>query len=165
MATYELPRTEFLPHPAGPDEGVIYEVRDLGDIETAFGVKRKVAVKVQSFGKLMEDGRPFSVQKMMNLSGHDQSDLYKFRCAALGVTSLKDDQAYSFDDQELIGVRVGYVVEHQVSQKNGNTYGNIGSIWRLDDQTKGEIVLEAQGNAPEAATPTSGKIEDKDLPF
>mgnify|MGYP004453376231 CR=1 FL=1 len=165
MARYELPRTEFLPHPDGPDEGVIYEVRDLGDIETAYGVKHKVAVKVQSFGHMMEDGRPFSVQKMMNLSAHDQSDLYKFRCAALGVKTLSDDKAIFFDDEELVGIRVGYVVEHQISQKNGNTYGNIGSIWRLEDQTKGEIVLEAQGNAPQAATSTSGKIDDKDLPF
>jgi len=165
MAKYTMERTEFVPHPVGPSEGIIYEIRDLGEMDTQYGTKHKVAVKIQSLNHTMQDGRPFSIQKLMNLSGHDRSDLFKFRCAARGIPVLTDKEAYSFDDQELLGVRLGYVVEHQVSESNGNTYGIVATVWRLEDQTKGEIVLEAQGNAPQAATSTSGKIDDKDLPF
>ena len=164
MAKYTMERMEFVPHPVGPSEGIIYEVRDLGEIDTQFGAKHKVAVKIQSLDHKMEDGRPFSIQKLMNLSGHDKSDLFKFRCAARGVAALKDDEAYNFDDGELLGVRLGYVVEHQVSQKNGNTYGNLATVWRLEDQKKGEIVLEAQSQTPEAATAASAPNKD-DLPF
>lgn len=180
MAKFAVPRTEFVPHPMGQSEGVIYEVRDLGEIETPFGIKHKVAIKVQSFTQYIpdEDGKPsdkpFSVQKMMNLSGHEASDLYKFRCAALQVANLTEDQAYNFDDSELLGVRLGYNVAHTVSQKNGNTYANIDSVWRLEDQTKGEIILEPQdaqtegGPSPATAGAPVGAAsatQDENLPF
>lgn len=167
MAVFQIPRTEFVPHPMGPSEGIIYEVRDLGEIETPFGRKHKVAVKVQSLDHTMDDddGRPFSVQKMMNLSGHEASDLYKFRCSALKVSALTEDQIRDFADTELVGIRIGYVVEHTVSTKNGNTYANISTVWRLEDQKKGELILEPQ--AP--PTPTEGSIPDakneEGLPF
>lgn len=176
MAKFEVPRTEFVPHPMGPSEGIIFDVQDKGVIETPFGNKHKVAIKVQSLDKFIPDDddkpttKPFSVQKMCNLSGHEASDLYKFRCAALKVANLTEDQAYNFDDSELLGVRIGYVVAHTVSTKNGNTYANIDTVWRLDDQTKGEITLEAQSGAtPQAATAApgpDGRSEgDTDLPF
>jgi len=164
MAKYEIERTEFVPHPIGPGEGIIYDVRDLGNIETPFGVKHKVSIRIQSIDQRMEDGRPFTVQKMCNVSGHEASDLYKFRCAALKKAALSDEEAYNFDDAELLNVRVGYVISHSVSAKNGNTYGNLDTVWRLDDQTKGKVEIEAPGDAPQAA----GQAEvpaDKDLPF
>ena len=168
MAKYSIERTEFVPHPMGPSEGIIYDVADKGSMETTFGIKRKVSIKVQSLDHMMEDGRPFSVQKMMNISAHEASDLYKFRCAILQVGALTDEQAYSFDDSELLGKRIGDVCEHQVSQKNGQIYAHIStSVWPLTDQTKGEAILEAQskevigGQAPD----TAGAAQNKDLPF
>ena len=138
---YEIPKMEYDPYPKGPSEGIIYELEDKGMIETPFGEKHKLAIKIESLKHQLEDGRPFTIQKLVNLSGHENSDLYKFRCAARGIEGMDADDALSFDPDELIGIRISYVVEHQVSPRNGKTYGNIssGSVWRLEDQSKGEM--------------------------
>jgi len=170
MAKYVMERTEFIPHPIGPSEGIIYEIKDLGIIQTPFGDKHKVAIKIQSISHRMEeDNKPYVVQKLVNVSGHEAGHLYKFRCAALKKTALTDEEAYNFDDQELLNVRVGYVVTHSISSKNGNTYANLDTVWRLDDQSKGSVELELSATATQAA-PAAGngqpeKPNKDDLPF
>lgn len=142
---YEIPKQEYDPYPKGPSEGIIYEIEDKGMIETPFGDKHKLSIKIESLKHKLDDGRPFTIQKLVNLSGHENSDLYKFRCAARGIEVLADDDAYNFDPDELVGIRISYVVEHQQSPRNGKTYGNIssGSVWRLEDQSKGEMQNQA----------------------
>jgi len=61
------------------------------------------------------------------------------------------------------------VVAHSISSKNGNTYANLDTVWRLDDQSKGSVELELSATATQAA-PAAGngqpeKPNKDDLPF
>lgn len=148
MATLTIPKPDFIPHPEGQYDGIIYQVEDLGMQETNFGMKHQVSIKIEALECAMEDGQPFTIQRRVSLSGHQKSTLRKLREQLLGK-KLTDDEAYNFDTEELVGIRVGYIVEHNESAE-GRKFANIANIWPLKDQKKGEI---------------RNKPNDDDLPF
>ncbi len=129
MAKIEIPKTNYIPHPEGSHEGKIYEIEDKGQIETSFGLKHKIAIKIQSNTATMDDGQPFEVQRWCTVSGHPKSDLRKLRETLLG-RKLTDEEAYNLDTNELLEMSVGYVVVHNEGNE-GQVYSNIQNIWPL----------------------------------
>jgi hypothetical protein len=71
-----------------------------------------------------------------NVSGHPKSSLRQFRESIAG-RKLTEQEAYSFDDQEVVGVRVGFLCEHKEGG-NGQIYPNVKAIWRLPEERQRE---------------------------
>jgi len=149
MAYYETPVKEFTPHPNGTFEGRIVAVEDKGEVETPFGTKPKLAIKIESETETMEDGRPFSAWLWVTLSGSPKSNLYKIRTTLLG-RDLTADECGGFEDSEVVDRRVGYQIVHREG-KEGLVFANVSNIWPLK---------EAE---PQPAT--GAAEEDDDCPF
>ena len=183
MAKFDIPRKEFETHPQGLSEGIIYEVEDIGLQETPFGPKHKIIIKTESMQHKVKEGdqagQPLTIWTRYNLSGHKNSQLRPCREAILG-RQLTEDEAHKFDSDELIGVRVFYVIIHQQGN-DGRMYAKIDSIGRLEDQTKGTMTMtpavqepaaqgqpgEPSANTPQvpAGQPMGGGSSGDDLPF
>jgi len=141
-----MPKTEFVPFPAGQQEGIIYDVEDLGQELDPFAppppeghapaTRHRVSIKIEALDKFMEDGQPFMINVRCNVSGHPKSNLRQFRESIAG-RKLTEQEAYSFDDQEVIGVRVGFLCEHREGG-NGATYANVKAVWRLPEERQHE---------------------------
>ncbi|GEM_PF-3072111 len=158
MAVMKMPRSEFIPHPEGQHEGVIVAFEDLGQKETAFGLKHKVSVKIESSTAFMDDGQPFAVWQWYTLSAHPKSELRKLR-EALAGRKLTDVEAYEgFDpDKELIGKRVGFVVVHNEGREGGS-FANLSAIWLLKD-APGQPSGPASPPGPPSDRPAPEQVE------
>ena len=146
MIKIKFQENQFDPHPAGTHQGRIVEVEDKGQIETQFGLKPKLAIKIESDSAKTESGRPFWVWKWVNSSGSTKSTLYKIRRTLAG-RDLTRDERLSFSDTELVDRTIGYQVAH-ISGLEGGTFVSVESIWPLEVD-------------PGAV----GKGEESDLPF
>ena len=184
MPKFDIPKKVFTPYPMGMSEGIIYEVEDVGVQDTPFGPKHKIIVKIESMvHKLVDESTgqptttPMTQWTRYNLSGHKNSTLRAHREIILG-RKLTEEEAHNFDTDELIGLRVQYVILHQEGN-DGNTYARIDSILRHPDQTKGQLfnqpavagsqdprVGEPVAGTPQtpAGQPSDGSNTD-DLPF
>ena len=129
MIKFQLPTSDFIPHPDGTHEGRVVGIEDKGERETSFGLKHKVAIVIESETGSMDDGRPFTASLWVTLSGSTKSKLYKVRTALLGRDLTPEEQT-SFEDTELIGKRVGYQVVHR-DGREGGVFANIDQIWPL----------------------------------
>lgn len=163
MAMYTMERKEFTPYPQGPSEGIIYDVEDLGLEVDPFApppqpgeepkMRHRLVIKIESMQKMMEGeaDRPCILHYRCNMGGHAKSNLRIFRTKVAG-RALTEQEAHNFDDQEVIGVRVGYVVAHREGG-NGATYANLDTIWRLPPERQGVGTIQnaraVQGQAPQ----------------
>ena len=129
MTTFKIPTSNFSPHPSGTFEGQIVAVEDKGQVETQFGLKPKVAIVIESETELMEGGRPYTASLWVTLSSSNKSKLYKTRASLLGRDLTPDERA-SFQDTELIGMRVGYQVVHREGREGG-IFANVDQVWPL----------------------------------
>jgi len=179
MAKYELPQSDFLPHPEGTFKGFIADVVDRGEQETAYGTKHRMSIHIESETCLMEDGRPWVHYVWCNFASGGNATLTKLRQKLLKRT-LTPDEKKTFDaDTEMIGRHIEYQIEHAYGE-NGQTYANL-VTWRLLDgpphpaQEAREKVLAGQeeeaapgdGSAPpwEGDEPPSPEYEEEPLPF
>ena len=113
---YELPTEE-------QHSLTIVEYKDLGVVETNFGDKEKVSIKVEVTDQKAENGEPIYVFVNATKSIGVESTLGKFlRKLGLNVQG-------SFDLDDLVGFKFRAVIEHNVGD-NGKTYANIGSVIR-----------------------------------
>lgn len=170
MATFQIPKSVFVPYPAGQSEGIIYEVEDLGEEVDPFApapaegqpakTRHRVAIKIESLKARMDDGRPYQISIRCNMSGHPRSTLRQRRESIAG-RKLTEQEAFSFDSDSVVGVRVGFSVD-QREGGNGSTYSNIASIWRLDESRQSEGRIQ---NAPAGTPPRAGSADEDDLPF
>ena len=132
MRSYEIPKSEFVPHPDGQHQGTITDVEDKGNLQTKYGDGPKVAVKIESSTAKMDDGRGFIISRLFSLSSHPKSSLRQFREEVLG-RKLSDTEARKFvPEQELFGRRVRYRVEHKGGPE-GVTYANLVSVYSDGD--------------------------------
>ena len=111
---YELPTEE-------QHSLTIVEYKDLGVVETNFGDKEKVSIKVEVTDQKAENGEPIYVFVNATKSIGAKSTLGKF----LRKLGLNVQGAFDMDD--LVGFKFRAVIEHNVAE-NGKTYANIGSI-------------------------------------
>ena len=131
MAIYELPMSDFTPHPAGTFEGRITAVEDKGEKEGQYGVKHKLAVAIESSSEQTDDGQPFTAWLWVNLSPSPKSKLGTLRSTLLGRELTIDERAH-FEDGELVGRRVGYQIVHREG-KEGGVFANVENVWPLRD--------------------------------
>lgn len=179
MATFQIPRSAFVPHPEGQHTGTVSEVEDLGMEIDPFkpppaegekpATRWRVAIKIESDDIKMDDGRPYQIMIRCNMSGHPNSTLYNLRKGIAG-RKLSEVETHNFDPDSIIGVRVGYLVEH-VEGGNGQTYSNIKNnyAWRLpeEEQKKAEPSTTKTPHPldhPSPPAPTEAPPSD-DLPF
>jgi len=158
---FKLEKTKFTPHPEGRCTGVIKEVEDLGVVETQFGNKLKLVVKIVCDKHSTEEGEPMLVAKRFNQSASRRSALTEFR-EIIADRRLEDIELENFDEEaELIGKKVGFQIKHNVTDEA--TYANIANIWPLDETEK-EVVEtnKAKIYKPSDATDVA---DDDDLPF
>jgi hypothetical protein len=111
---YELPTPE-------PHKLTIVEVKDLGAVETNFGTKEKISIKIEVADQKAEDGTPIYVFVNAAKSLGEKSTLGRFLRDKLGITP-----GPAFDTDDLIGYKFEAVIEHNTG-KNGKTYANVGS--------------------------------------
>ena len=120
---------DFTPAPIGLHRGVCCDIVDLGYLDTQWGKKRKIDLKVQ-IAVDMDTGKPFLVSKRYN--------------ATLGQTSTKksnllsdlegwrgreftEQEAKLFDLETLIGVQCQVNIVHNEGTRGG-TFANISAI-------------------------------------
>jgi hypothetical protein len=130
MSIIEIPITDFTLHPAGQFTGRITGVEDRGLIETHFGTKPKLSVKLDCDSATADDSAKYTIAKWFTVSSHPKSALTKFRITLLG-RPLTPEEASGLDPKELLGRRCGYMVSH--TEREGTTYANIDQFWPLDD--------------------------------
>ena len=129
---FEVPQNNFMPHPAGMFTGGIISVTDQGERESTFDGRtkmvHKISIDVRSDTEVTESGEPVVHREFCALSSDRRSTLVKLRQPLLG-RQLNSEEAASFDaDNEMVGRRVNYVIEH--TYRNGKAYANIAS-WSL----------------------------------
>jgi len=154
---FEIPQTNFVPHPAGTYTGTITDVPDQGERESSFEGRtklvHKLSINIKSDTEITENGEPFVHQEWCTLSSDDRSKLVKLRQALLG-RPLTEAERKSFDaDAEMTGRRVIYLIEHTF--QNGKTYANIASwsLQKADGAAPGSSQTlapgEGAGNGPD----------------
>lgn len=121
--------TEFVPPPAGTHLAVCYRFIDLGTQETEFqGQKkhqRKVLMGWELSDELMEDGKPFIVQKRytwsMSEKANLRADLESWRGRA-----FEGKDFGTFNIKNVLGKSCILTIVHNVH--NGKTYANIAAV-------------------------------------
>ena len=138
---YEGEPTEFRPHPTGQHEGIVYMWRDRGSVPTQYGPKHKAVIGIESLTAMdpENDGKPFGIYDFVNISFGRGSNMRQRREQILGRQLTTKEERY-FDPQEILEIRVGYVVVHRTVENT--LYANIDALWRLEDQGKGALVNE-----------------------
>lgn len=151
MARVHAPKAEdYLPHQEGTHRGEIAEVREpkVYPTNTPFEDRPKVMVKIVSTTAMLAEGpkagQPAIITDFWNVSSHKQSIMYQRITALLG-NRLNNDEELDWDTEELVGMNVGYVVEHKIGS-NGSTYANIMNMWPLD-----AVPAVGNGSAPPAS--------------
>jgi hypothetical protein len=150
MTTINIPKSDYIPHPEGRYTGCIVSVEDMGEVETSFGPKLKLAVRLECDSKKMDNGQPYSVSQWYTVSSHPKSNLTKLREMLLGRKLGYDEMSAVNPAVELIGKRVGYLIAHR-EVREGGTFAAIDNIW--------PVVEEPLPSAPASDDP------DSDLPF
>jgi hypothetical protein len=111
---YELPTEEA-------HSLTIVDYKDLGAVETNFGTKEKISIKIEVTDQKDKDGQPIYVFVNATKSIGPKSTLGIF-LRKLGV-----NVGGHFDMDDLVGFKFSAVIEHNKAD-NGKTYANIGSI-------------------------------------
>lgn len=147
MARVPIPKNTFAPHPEGQHRGSVVEVEFKPAVETRFGPKDKLVLKIESKTAFMEDGEhagePFCIWIWDNISNDARSNLRQHREAILGRSLTPTEiESPDFDpEEEMKGVPLIYQVKHNPGTEPGVVYANIVSIMRDD----GALAPAAQG--------------------
>lgn len=163
--------SNFIPAPAGQHSAVCVDVVDMGLLEVTYNGKTKTQHKIRivwQIEEVMEDRRPFIVQKRYTLSLHEKSalrkDLESWRGRGFTPAELE-----GFDVETIIGVPCLLNVIHAV--KDGSTYANVSAIMKLpkgmNALTPRDYVRVCDREPAQAQTTEQdfGGITDDDVPF
>lgn len=115
----------FTPAPEGTHQAVCVDVIDHGEMETAWGKKRKVTIRWQ-LNELMEDGRPFIAQKRYTASLHEKAVL-RHELEAWRGRAFTFDELAQFDLDTVIGVNCLLSIMHKKGDKGG-TFANVMNV-------------------------------------
>ncbi len=159
-------RHTFKPAPAGVHQAVCVDVVDMGLMEvTWLGVtKKKPKLRVVwQIEELMEDGKPFIVQKRYTASLHEKAGLRKDLESWRG-RAFTDAELDEFDVEKLLGVNCLLNVVHVV--REGQTYANVSAVMPIQKGmtrlTQREYVRVVDRTE---ATPDSEPLTVDDIPF
>ena len=138
--SFEFEEKQWELHPEGGFEGRIVEVKDLGEVETSFGMKPQIRIRIESATECMSDGTPFSAFMRVNITGcSPRSNLFKLRKAALG-RDLTREERRGLRSGELEGKRIGYQIAHD-EDREGRIWDNVETVWplRREEAESGDI--------------------------
>lgn len=121
---FDIPKTEFDPHPAGQHTGRIVEVQDRGLQDTSYGQKYKLVIVVESDTAYQGDGAPFALWVWVTLSAGRKATLTRLREKLLGRPLTEDERLHFDADGEMVSRRINYFVEHNYGDA-GQTYANL----------------------------------------
>lgn len=136
---------DFVPHPVTDSKvkGVIVDVTPLKKTQSQYG-EREVFRLVYETEVLKDDGtrhliwsRPYTPS--LNEKANLRKDLKKILGRDLTAAELKE-----FDAESLIGMGVKLLIEHEVSERDGNTYAVISFIG-ADKKTEDNEPLKPSG--------------------
>ena len=116
--------SDFTPCPEGVCNGVCVDVVDLGIVDGNFGPKHMLKV-VWETDQLMDDGRPFIVNKRYSASLNEKSNLFKDLKAWRGKP-FTSDELRAFDMEKVIGAPCQLVIVH--NDKDGSVFANVQTI-------------------------------------
>jgi hypothetical protein len=170
MATYDIPKSIYPPHPAGRHTGVIHHVEDKGLVlNKKFNKEEhKIAVFIKTEGIVRDDGEPWFVQQWFTLSNSPKANLRKFREAVLDRPLSAEELAAPFDDAEIVGRRITYRIDHSEPNEVGQVYGNIrdGSVEPASGPGPDPQAFRSQPARPQqGASRPAQQGDDSDLPF
>ena len=117
---------DFTPAPLGLHRGVCCDVVELGYLETPWGKKRKVDIKIQ-IAVDMDDGKPFLVSKRYTASLFEKANL----CIDLESwrgRKFTDAEAEAFDLEKLITAQCQVNIIHKEGKKNNTIFANVSAI-------------------------------------
>lgn len=120
--------TSFKPAPAGVHQGVCVDVVDMGWLEVTYAGQTKKQHKVRlvwQIEEVMEDGKPFIVQKRYTLSLNEKATLRKELESWRG-RSFSSDELHAFDVETVIGANC--LLNVMQVQKNGEIYANVTAV-------------------------------------
>src|SRR4030081_3124464 len=119
----------FDPVPAGNHVARLYEIIHIGTIPTTWQGQEKMTDKIRLTFELCnekkefkEGEKPFSISREFTYSWGTKGNLRPFVEGFIG-TKLHDDEAYTFNLEDLLGDVCLLNVVH--TEKDGNTYSNI----------------------------------------
>ncbi len=119
--------------PAGTHMARVINIIYLGTVKGSFGDSYKVRITWElptetHVFKEGEEAKPFSISRETTLSMGQKSNLRPIVEGVLGV-SLKDEEAYAFDIDEILGKECLLTVVYDEGE-NG-TYANVGTVTKL----------------------------------
>lgn len=123
--------TTFIPCPAGVHQAVCVDVVDMGNLEVVWNGQKKIQHKVRvvwQVEELMDDGKPFIVQKRYTASLHEKSKL-RPELESWRGRPFTEDELHEFDLEKLIGANCLLNVAHV--SKDGKTYANVTAVMPL----------------------------------
>lgn len=155
--------SDFVLHPPGRFNGIIYGFKDYGLKENPFGnVERRCHFAIECLDEFLEDGKPHAAFIFFNMkwgnmkaTGKMRPQFQQVREVLLGRKITDKDEWTSFDENDFLGMRVRYRCTEGKKQ-DGSPKIDTEILEPLDDQELGEMYNE----------PTVTKEEDgEDLPF
>jgi len=142
MVAVPLPKGDFVPHPQGQHDGIIFEVEVRLNEATQYGPKNRVILKIES-GTKMEDAdgdpilddegreRGYVIWDWLTVARKQGSRFRDRRESVLGrALSEAEAKADEMDPvEEFQGKEVSYVVKHAPGKEAGQVYANIQAMW------------------------------------
>jgi len=98
----------------------IISVEKLENVETMFGVKDQLEIKLTVDGVKDDAGNPVELRTSPTLSLHKKATLLAF---VKGIEGKEPDDLDSYDLETLVGRKCRVMIEH--NEKNGRGYANI----------------------------------------
>jgi hypothetical protein len=161
--------TTFKPAPAGVHTGVCCDVVDMGLLEVTYAGQTKKQHKVRlvwQIEELMDDGKPFIVQKRYTLSLHEKSNL-RLDLQSWRGRAFTEDELRGFDLEKLIGVNCMLNIVH--TQKGGETYANVTAVMPLKKNMPSIVVskdyVRFRDRTEAQQKPAGGNGDGPDDPF
>lgn len=162
----------FAPCPAGVHQAVCVDVVDMGLLEVTWNGQTKKQHKVRivwQVEELMDDGKPFIVQKRYTASLHEKSKL-RPELESWRGKAFTEDELREFDLEKLIAANCLLNVAHV--QKDGKTYANVTAVMplkkgmeKLTATNYTRVVDRKPDDQPDPEFNQAPAITDDDIPF
>lgn len=135
MPVITIPKREWDHHPPGQHEGFFYDVEEIREFDTQFGMKEKIPFKIESTTAFREDEQPYIISMWATNSSAPNANLRKWRERVLD-RELTKEELETFDTHaEFVPIRIGYIVAHKPkADGSGDISSYVETFWRLKEQ-------------------------------
>lgn len=117
------PKSNFNPAPEGLFTAVCVDVVDMGEMETQWGMKRKIQIRWQLDEKDPDTGRPFMIAARYTASLSEKATL-RHILETWRSKKFTPEELQGFDLEKLIGVNCQIQIVHNPGDQ-GRVYANV----------------------------------------